>query len=119
MNDYQKLTVWKVSKELTLKVYKLSEAFPDTERFGLTSQIRRSVISVPSNIAEGAGRNSKKDFNRFIAIALGSLFELETQLIIAHELGYTEELNFKELMDEITYIKKMLYKLTKSLEGGK
>ena len=78
MNDYQKLTVWQEAKDLCLKVYTLSESFPETEKFGLTSQIKRSVVSIPSNIAEGAGRNTDKDFIRFIAIALGSLFELET-----------------------------------------
>jgi four helix bundle protein len=91
MNDYQKLTVWQEVKDLCLKVYKLSASFPETEKFGLTLQIKRSAVSVPINIAEGAGRNSEKDFARFIAIAQGSLYQLETQLIIANELGFIKK----------------------------
>ena len=86
---YQNLEVWKESIELVKAIYLLTHNFPEDEKFGLTSQIRRAVISIPSNIAEGSARYSNKDTARFVDIAIGSLAEVETQLIIAKELGYT------------------------------
>ena len=81
--DHKKLDVWKYSMDLVVHVYKITSNFPKSEVYGLTSQMRRCAVSVPSNIAEGAARNSNKEYNRFLAIALGSLSELETQLLIA------------------------------------
>ncbi|MGB8375015.1 MAG: four helix bundle protein, partial [Salegentibacter sp.] len=83
MKSHKDLTVYKTSIDLVIDVYQISGSFPDVEKFGLTSQIRRAAVSIPSNISEGAARNSKKDFIRFLYIALGSLAEMETQMEIA------------------------------------
>ena len=110
---HKDLEVWKRSIDLVLKVYDLSKNIPSEEKYGLISQIKRSSVSIPSNIAEGAGRSSTKEFIRFIDIANGSLSELETQLIITNKLGYYDTVH---LIDEdITIIRKMLYKLKQSL----
>tara|TARA_B110000285_G_C15092574_1_gene599970 strand:- start:162 stop:512 length:351 start_codon:yes stop_codon:yes gene_type:complete len=110
---HKDLEVWKLSIEFVLKVYSITEKIPTSEKYGLTSQIRRSAVSVPSNIAEGAGRSSTKEFIRFLDIANGSLSELETQLIIIQKLNYSET---QELVDnELTVIRKMLYRLKQSL----
>ena len=83
MHNFKDLRVWQKSIQLTTDIYKLLASFPTDEKFGLISQLKRSAVSVPSNIAEGAGRNSNKEFNHFLSISLGSLFELKTQLIIS------------------------------------
>ncbi|MGM0988643.1 MAG: four helix bundle protein [Pseudomonadota bacterium] len=88
MRKHQELRAWQQSMDLVELVYRETRAFPDDERYGLISQMRRSAVSVPSNIAEGAGRGSNKDFIRFLMIAQGSLSELETQLLISQRLGY-------------------------------
>lgn len=88
MRLYQKLEIWQLGVELVKHVYVITNSLPDEEKFGLTSQLRRSAVSIPSNIAEGYGRGSDKDFRRFLLIARGSLYELETQLIIASELNF-------------------------------
>ena len=88
MPGYRDLKVWQAAMRLTVEVYRLSEQFPKHETYGLTSQLQRSAVSLPSNIAEGHGRNSPKEFNHFLGIALGSLAELETQLILAQHLNY-------------------------------
>ena len=110
---HKDLEVWKLSIDLVLKVYESTKTIPAEEKFGLTSQMKRSAVSVPSNIAEGAGRSSTKEFIRFLDIANGSLSELETQLIIAQKLNYSET----ELLvaNELTVIRKMLYRLKQSL----
>lgn len=112
---HKDLDVWKRSIDLVLKIYELSHKLPSDEKFGLISQIKRTSVSVPSNIAEGAGRSSTKEFIRFLDIANGSLSELETQLIIINRLGYfkTEEI----IEEEIKPIRKMLYRLTQSLKN--
>ncbi|MBI1920662.1 MAG: four helix bundle protein [Geobacter sp.] len=89
-NNHKDLLVWRMSMELAEIVYKLTESMPSSEQFGLTSQMRRAVVSVPSNIAEGAARNTKKEFVQFLHIALGSLAELETQLLLAEKLKFLE-----------------------------
>jgi len=93
--------VWQKSMDFVAQIYQLTRAFPDHEKYGLTSQIRRASISIPSNIAEGAGRNSKKEFAQFLYISLGSLAEVETQLLIAEKLEYCSnaELNLESLDD--------------------
>ena len=90
---YQELEVWKNSIELVKTIYQITEKFPQKEQFGLISQIRRAVISIPSNIAEGSARYSNKDTARFADIAIGSLAEVETQLIIAKELNYISDIS--------------------------
>lgn len=83
MHNFKELNCWKEAKDFSVIVYKIAAKFPSSEIYGITSQIKRAAVSIPSNIAEGAGRNTNKDFSRFISIALGSAFELETQFIIA------------------------------------
>jgi len=100
---HEDLEVWKLSIQLVKDIYLITKAFPDGEKFCLISQMRRAAISVPSNIAEGAGRRSKKEFGNFLNIALGSLTELETQLIISKELGYLA--NYTETRDLIRRIR--------------
>jgi len=110
---HKDLEVWKRSIDLVIKIYDLSKRLPSDEKFGLLSQIKRSSISIPSNIAEGAGRKSTKEYLRFLDIANGSLSELETQLIIIEKLNYqkTDDL----INVELTTIRKMLYRLRQSL----
>jgi four helix bundle protein len=100
---------------LARKVYKLKEALPTDERFGLSSQLMRCATSVPSNIAEGAARSSQKDFKRFLEMALGSLYELETQLIICRDIGYLPESISDEMIEEATSIQKELAGFIRSL----
>ena len=88
--NHKDLDIWKESIELTKKIYLITKNFPKEEIYGLTSQIRRSCISIPSNIAEGSARNHDKEFIQFLYISLGSLAELDTQLIISKEIGYTD-----------------------------
>lgn len=109
MHNFKELKIWQNSKNLVIDIYKRTENFPKEEIFSLTNQIRRSAISIPSNIAEGCGRNSDKDLIRFLDIANGSSFELETQLIIAHELDFLDKKNFEYLDEKLSEIQKMNY----------
>ncbi len=113
--DHKDLDVWKASMDVALKLYEVTGDFPKEELYGLTSQLRRAAISVPSNIAEGAARSSDKEFIQFLYIALGSLAELETQVIIADRLGYISEV--ATLQDRISSIKQMILGLIKYLKG--
>jgi four helix bundle protein len=115
MHDYKKLNVWKESIELITEVYKTTSKFPSTEKFGLISQINRCAVSIASNIAEGAGRNTDGEFRQFLGTAKGSSYELETQSIVSNNLGYIsiDELNC--LIDKLEYVQKMIHNLTKSL----
>ncbi len=97
--------------ELVTAVYKVTPSFPEKEKYCLVSQINRAVVAIPSNIAEGAGRNSTKEFIQFLAIANGSSFELETQLILSKNLGYLSESQLNNLMQEIDELQKMNYTL--------
>lgn len=105
--DYKELDVWVQARELVKKIYLLSKDFPDDERYGLTSQIRRCAVSVSSNIAEGCGRQTAKDTINFLHIARGSLFELETQTILASDLEYLSQDEI-EILGEIERVKKLL-----------
>jgi four helix bundle protein len=116
MNQYKKLKVWQKSLDLVVEVYKQTNNFPDKEKFGLTTQINRCVVSMVSNIAEGAGRNSNKEFNNFLGITLGSSCELETQLIVACRLGYVNEKQLSELILPIEEIQKMIVGLQKNIQ---
>ena len=110
---HKDLDVYKLSLDLVEDIYKLTKCFPAPENFGLTSQLRRAAVSLPSNIAEWASRASIKDFIRFLNISSGSLAEIETQLVIAERIGY---ITFKEdLKNNITTIRKMIYRLKQSL----
>lgn len=113
MDNFRSLIVWKRSVELATEIYKMTTDFPNNELYGLTSQIRRSAVSISSNIAEGAGRRSKKEFANFLGISYGSACELETQLLIAKNLEYLKEDDFETLFNELNEIQKMLYVLEK------
>jgi len=113
MHRYKELEIWKRSINLIVSVYELTKEFPSEEKFGLTNQLKRAVVSVASNIAEGAGRNSNKEFNQFLGIAMGSILEVETQLIIAEKLSYLKEDQLESLLDMID----QLIRMTKSLQN--
>lgn len=115
MHRYKELEVWKRAVELSYKVYHLTNRFPSDEKFGLISQMRRSAVSIASNIAEGAGRNSNGEFNQFLGIAQGSAFELETQCIIAGKMQLLEITDFQSIEKEIVAITNMIYKLKQSI----
>ena len=117
MNNYKELKVWQKAVEFTVEIHKLTVSFPNHEQFGLTNQIRRAAYSIPSNIAEGAGRNSKKEFNHFLSIALGSTFEIETQLIIANKVNYIENHKLDDFLGNNSEIQKMIRGLQKSLDA--
>jgi four helix bundle protein len=108
ISSYRDLDVWKQSRLLVKNVYQLSKSFPKEEQFGLTNQLRRAAISVPSNIAEGSGRNHSKDSIQFFFIARGSLYEIETQLIIAFDLEYISDSQLHEVLEHIARCKKLL-----------
>ncbi len=111
MNNYRELIVWQKSMDLVLKVYELTLLFPKDEKYGLISQIQRSAVSIPSNISEGAGRNSNKEFRNFLGIANGSINELSTQLELALRIGYIKESESQEVFKLITEIQKMNFTL--------
>ena len=116
MHNYKELTVWKKSVDLAVKIYQESDLFPNDEKYGMISQVRRSSVSIPSNIAEGSGRSTDKDFNNFLAYSYGSSCELETQLIISNRVGLLEDEKFDDLNNDIQDIQKMLFSLRKSLK---
>jgi four helix bundle protein len=116
MHDYRKLNVWKEAIELVTEVYKTTNKFPSTEKFGLVSQINRCSVSIASNIAEGAGRNTDGEFRQFLGNAKGSSYELETQLIVSHNLGYITKEDLDKLITKVDYIQKMIHNLIRSLK---
>jgi len=117
MKDFRNLKVWEKADQLTLKIYKVTEEFPREELYGLTSQIRRACVSIPTNIAEGCVRSSDADFSRFLYIALGSTSELEYLMMLAKDLNFIKsELN-TELNNEINEIKKMLISMIQKLKA--
>ena len=116
MVDYKELIVWQKSIDLVQKIYEIAKNFPKSELYSLGDQIKRASISIPSNIAEGSGRNTTKEFIQFLYISLGSACELETQLIIAHKLKYIKNIN--NLINNINEIKKMINGLINSLKKG-
>lgn len=117
MRNFRNLKIWKKSHNLTLTIYKFTSSFPKEELYGLTSQMRRSSSSIPSNIAEGCGRNSQPQFARFLNIAFGSASELEYQLILSKDLGFIEEETFDSLLDKVIEIKRMLSSLLQQVQS--
>ena len=113
--SYKELIVWKKSRELTSAVYRATQAFPPSELYGLTSQTRRAAVSVASNIAEGQGRLTRGEFRHFLGQARGSLLELETQLIIAMDLGFLSEDDLKSFETRIAEVSRILNGLMESL----
>ena len=116
MKTYKDLYIWEKSIEMVTKVYGLTQHFPKEELYGLTNQLRRSAVSVPSNIAEGSGRNSSKELVQFLYYATGSLSELETQLIISHNLGYLNNEQKQDIDIMLGSIFKMLSRFIQSLK---
>ncbi|RRN77736.1 four helix bundle protein [Pseudoxanthomonas sp. SGD-10] len=116
MNNLKELKIWNRAMELAVQVYKATETFPAEEKFGLTSQSRRAAVSIPSNIAEGAGRNSVKEFNNFLGIANGSSYELQTQLIIANKLDLLNDETLEPILTNIDELQKMTYGFQQMLE---
>ena len=112
------LEVWRLSHQLTLKVYEVSKLFPSDENFGLTSQMRRSAASVPTNIIEGQSRQYKKEFIQFLYVAKGSLEETNYHLYLAKDLNYISLVVYEELKEICKRIRMMIYKLIKSLRDG-
>ena len=115
MHNYKKLNVWISSISLVKNIYKLTRKFPKDEMFVLTQQLRRAAISIPSNIAEGAGRNSNAQFKNFLQISIGSCYEANTQLIISKELEYISEEELDTISKELDSIMKMNHNLQKTL----
>ncbi|MFP3868726.1 MAG: four helix bundle protein [Desulfobacteraceae bacterium] len=114
--SFRDLDVWRKSIDLVKEIYQITGKFPPSEIYGLTNQIRRAAVSIPSNIAEGQGRNSAKEFRQFLGIALGSIAEIETQLIIAQEIGYLSNEKFDFLIISLDTIRKMIKSLANALK---
>ena len=114
--SYKNLDVWKESRKLVSTIYLLTKEFPEEEKFGLTSQIKRASISIPSNIAEGIGRQSKKETRQFCFIAKGSLYEVETQIYLAFDLGFIQENQTQEIFEQITTVRKLIIGFIKYLD---
>ena len=115
MHRYKELNVWQKSMDLAVEDYRITEKLPIQEKYGLISQMNKSAVSIPSNIAEGAGRNGKKEFDNFLGIALGSSFELDTQIIISNRLDYINDQDFLHLESELEHLQNKIVKLKKSL----
>jgi four helix bundle protein len=115
MSDYRTLEAWQKAHQFVLELYAATASYPSEERFGLTSQTRRAAISIPSNIAEGAGRDSDRDFARFVTIAIGSSNEVEYQLLLARDLGHLGRQAFDALSGNAAGIRSMLTRLRQSL----
>jgi four helix bundle protein len=116
MHNYKELMIWKMSRELVKEIYLITKSFPDDERFGLISQMRRCSISIPSNIAEGSGRSTDKDFAHFLSMSISSAFELETQLLVSNDLGYINDETVNKLERKINELQKMIYGLRSKLK---
>lgn len=116
LKSYKELIVWQKSMELVLLVFDITSSFPKSEQFGLVSQIRRSAVAIPSNIAEGYGRRSKKEFRQFISIAYGSAMELETQLILSRRLKLAQEKEFEKAENLLQEVLKMLNSIISKLK---
>ncbi|MGC9523900.1 MAG: four helix bundle protein [Anaerolineae bacterium] len=115
VTHYRELIAWQKAMDLAVAVYKRTRSFPREEAYGLTAQLRRAAVSVPSNIAEGQGRHSTKEFIRFLGLAQGSLQEVETQIILAARLDYVTEAQETDLLDQCAEVARLLHGLTNAL----
>ena len=113
IHNFRELVAWQKAMKLTKEIYLLTNTFPASERYGLTSQIQRAVVSIPSNIAEGAGRPTEKELVHFLSFALGSAYELETELLLAGEFGYIDAEQSKQINKEVVEVQKLVYSLMK------
>lgn len=117
MHRYKSLEIWKRSIKFATKIYETTAQFPPEEKYGLISQLRRCVVSISSNIAEGAGRNTNKSFKYFLSMAYGSTCELETQIIISKNMDYISSSKSKKFCAEIDELQKMIFSFSKTLKG--
>lgn len=115
IRSHKDLVVWQKSVELSLQIYRITERFPGRETYALSSQLRRAAVSIPSNIAEGRGRHTRKDFSHFLRIAFGSASELETQLVIAHRLEFLTSKAYEETNALLAEVSKMLRAMIEKL----
>ncbi len=116
MHNFKKLDIWMKSIDLVTEIYRITNTFPGIERFGLISQMQRSAVSIPSNIAEGSAKSSNKDFGRFLEISIGSSFELETELLLGFNLNYIDSDIYNDLQSKISEIQKMIIGFKNKLE---
>ena len=118
MHNFRKLDIWTDSVDLADNIYTITENFPRQEVYGLAAQMQRAAVSIPSNIAEGSGKCSDKDFGRFLGISLGSLFELETQVEIAYRRGYIQTPVYYNLCTSIASLQKRVFSFRQSIESN-
>lgn len=114
MLTHKDLEIWKMGMDLVESVYRITQVFPKEEQFGLMAQMRRAVVSIPSNIAEGAARNTKKEFLHYLYISLGSLSEIETQLLISQRLGYLHD---QGIFEQVEHLRRKLLNFMKYIKG--
>ena len=119
MKDFRQLKVWEKSHQLALAIYKVTAKFPKEELYGLTSQVRRASMSIPTNIAEGCGRNTDADFARFLQMAMGSASETEYQLLLSLDLGFLNKEQYDKLNLDVTEVKRMLASLLKTIRADR
>ena len=118
-HNFKKLIIWQESIELVVESYEMTKSFPNEEKFGLSNQLNRCSVSIPSNIAEGSSKSSEKHFKTYLETSLGSAFEWETQLIIANKIGYIDKVKFNNLENRINKIQNMIYNFKNKLETSK
>ena len=118
IHNFRELVAWQKAMQLTKEVYLLTNAFPASERYGLTYQIQRAVVSIPSNIAEGAGRPTEKELVHFLSFALGSAYELETELLLAGEFGYINAEQSEQINTEVVEVQKLVYSLMRKFNSS-
>lgn len=116
MHKFKELTIWQKSRLFCSEIYSITSSFPESEKFGITNQLRRASVSIPSNIAEGTSRKSNKEFSRFLEIAIGSAYEIETQLLISKDLGFLKTNELEVLIIQLEEIIKMTSKFKSSLK---
>ena len=118
MHNYKNLHIWQEGINLARKIYEVTANFPANEKYGIVSQMTRAAVSIPSNIAEGAGRNSNKDFANFLSIAIGSIFELHTQIAICEQIGFINEETTKQLEQQIYTLQQQITTYKQRIEGS-
>ena len=118
MHNYKNLHIWQEGINLARRIYEVTSTFPANEKFGIVSQMSRAAVSIPSNIAEGAGRKSNKDFVHFLSIAIGSVFELHTQITICEQIGYIKAEEAKELEEQTYTLQQQIYSYSQRIEGS-
>ena len=118
MRDFRQLKVWEEAHELTLEIYRITKSFPKEELFSLVNQMRRSSSSIPTNIAEGCGRESNRDYAHFLQIAIGSAFELDYQILLSKDLGYINQQTFAILNNRVDKVRRQLANLIRKVRAS-